>query len=110
MWRSCQATRIASTSGKYLYSVARPIPAAAAICDIVTEASPCSRTSAAVASRVASLTVRRCSSIVSVHSFGTYQGYMLLISKHIELTATFCLDKTGGHQVPTGEGRPVHHD
>ena len=71
MCRSCQATRIASTSGKYLYSVARPIPAAAAICDIVTAASPCSRTSAAVVSRVASWTARRCSSIVSVHSFGT---------------------------------------
>jgi len=39
IWRSCQAIRIASTSGKYLYSVARPIPAAAAICDIVTDAS-----------------------------------------------------------------------
>jgi hypothetical protein len=27
---------IASTSGKYLYNVARPIPVAWAICDIVT--------------------------------------------------------------------------
>ena len=65
--------------GKYLYSVARPMPAAAAICDIVTAARPCSRTSAAVVSKVASWTARRCSSIVSVHSFGTPQGYMVLM-------------------------------
>src|SRR5438046_344170 len=97
IWRSCQATRIASTSGKYLYKVARPMPAAAAICDIVTDARPCSRASAAVVSRVASWTARRCSSIVSVHSFGTLQGYMMLTSRQIELTATLCLDKTGGH-------------
>ena len=43
--RSCQATRIASTSGKY-YSVARPIPAASAIRDIVTACRPCWATSA----------------------------------------------------------------
>jgi hypothetical protein len=55
------------------------MPAAAAICDIVTAARPFSWTSAAVVSRVASWTARRCSSIVSVHSFGTSQGYMVLI-------------------------------
>jgi hypothetical protein len=47
-----------------------------------------------VVSRVASWTARRCSSIVSVHSFGTSQGYMVLIWRQIELTATLCLDKT----------------
>jgi hypothetical protein len=40
---------------------------------------------------------------------------MLLISKHIELTATLCLDKTGGHQGPDGRdidmaGLPSHPD
>ncbi len=63
---------IDSTSAKYLYSVARPIPVAWAICDIVTDASPCSATSAAVASRIAACTALRCSSIVSFHSFGTH--------------------------------------
>jgi hypothetical protein len=41
---------------------------------MVTDASPCSWTSAAVVSRVASWTARRCSSIVSVHGFGTSLG------------------------------------
>ena len=71
------------------------MPAAAAICDIVTDARPCSRASAAVVSRVASWTARRCSSIVSVHSFGTSQGYMVMIEGQSALTATLCLDKTG---------------
>src|SRR3712207_2867213 len=62
---------MASTSGKYLYSVARPMPVCSAICDIVTDSNPCSATSAAVVSRIASRTSRRCASIVSVHSFGT---------------------------------------
>jgi len=39
-----------SDVGKYLYSVARPMPACSAICDIVTDASPWLATSAAVAS------------------------------------------------------------
>src|SRR6266498_1725562 len=67
--------RMASTSGKYLYSVARPIPVFSAISDIVTDASPCSPTSAAVVSRIASFTSRRCVSIVSVQSFGTREVY-----------------------------------
>src|SRR5262249_257275 len=95
IWRSCQASRIVSTSGKYLYSVARPMPACAAILDIVTDDSPCSATSAAVASRVASWTARRGSSTVSVHSLGTPRGYTMLVTEQFELTATECLDKTG---------------
>jgi len=35
-WRLCQAATTRSTSGKYLYNVARPMPAAAAICDMLT--------------------------------------------------------------------------
>jgi hypothetical protein len=61
--------------GKYLYSVARPTPVSAAIFDIVTDASPCSVTSLAVASRVASRTARRCSSTVSARNFGTRPSY-----------------------------------
>src|SRR5215207_502342 len=52
------------------------MPVLSAICDIVTERSPCSATSAAVVSRVASRTARRCASIVSFHSFGTTQSYV----------------------------------
>ena len=44
----CHASRMASTSGKYLYSVALPIPVSWAIRDIVTENRPCSATNAAV--------------------------------------------------------------
>jgi hypothetical protein len=55
------------------------MPAATAICDIVTDASPCSRTSAAVVSRVASWTARRCSSSVSVHNFGTSREYTMTV-------------------------------
>jgi hypothetical protein len=67
---SCQATRIASTSGKYLYKVARPMPVSSATCDMVTDSSPCFSTSEAVVSRVASRTARRCVSIVLLHSLG----------------------------------------
>jgi hypothetical protein len=49
----------------------RPLPVSAAIWDIVTAASPCSATSAAVVSRVASRTARRCAWMVSSHSLGT---------------------------------------
>ncbi len=64
-----------STSGKYLYSVARPIPESLAIRDIVTEVNPCSATRAAVVSRTAARTAARCASIVSFHSLGTPSGY-----------------------------------
>ena len=67
--RSCQVTRIDSTSGKYSYSVARPLPASLAICDIVMDASPCSATGAAVVLMVASRTERRCTLIVSITSW-----------------------------------------
>src|SRR5262249_18782749 len=59
------------------------------------DASPCLATSAAVASRVASRTARRFSSIVSVHSFGTQPAYRMPAPKHSDLTVTDCLDKTG---------------
>src|SRR5438093_11325863 len=51
------------------------MPVCSAICDIVTPRSPCSATSAAVVSRMASRTSRRCVSIVSVHSFGMVGVY-----------------------------------
>ena len=51
-------------SGKYLYSVARPMPVSLAICDMVTPVSPCRATRAAVALIVASRTASRCASIV----------------------------------------------
>ncbi len=54
--------------GKYLYSVARPMPVFSAMPDMVTALRPCSATGAAVASMVASRTARRCCSIVSVHN------------------------------------------
>jgi len=51
------------------------MPVFSAICDIVTDSGPCSVTSAHVVSRVASITARRCASIVSFHSFGTTAVY-----------------------------------
>jgi hypothetical protein len=51
-------------------------PVSSAICDIVSDRSPCSATSAAVVLRVASRTVRRCASIDSLHSFGTIPVYV----------------------------------
>ena len=62
-------------SEKYLYSVARPMPVFSAICDIVTDRKPCSATSAAVVSRIASRTAARCASIVSFHGFGITPVY-----------------------------------
>jgi hypothetical protein len=82
MWRSCQATRIASTSEKYLYSVARPIPVSSAIRDIVTERSPSLATRAAAVSRVASCTAWRCASIVLFQSFGIASIYATTTSRH----------------------------
>jgi hypothetical protein len=58
-----------------LYSVARPMPVHSAICDIVTDNSPCSATSAAVVSRMASRTAARCAWMVSFHSLGTHVVY-----------------------------------
>ena len=80
IWRSCQATRIASTSGKYLYKVARPIPVAAAICGIVTAAQAvlADQRRGGVQS-AASWMARRCSSIVSDHSFGTSSKVEMLV-------------------------------
>src|SRR5262245_42766048 len=82
-----------STSGKYLYSVARPMPVSLAICDIVTDASPCWPTSATVASSVASRTAARCASIVSVHSLGMRPMYTVTVFRHDDLTRTFCIVK-----------------
>src|SRR5215203_1531260 len=93
MCRSCQASRISSTSEKYLYSVARPMPVSLAIRDIVTESGPCSATSAAVASSVASCTARRCASIVSFHNLGITPVYTTAPSKQYVLTITDCIDK-----------------
>jgi hypothetical protein len=56
------------------------MPVSSAICDIVTDSRPCSATSAAVVSTMASRTSRRCASIVSVHSFGTAPVYETTIS------------------------------
>src|SRR5712691_792030 len=101
---------MASTSGKYLYSVARPILVSAAIFDIVTDASPCSWTSAAAVSRAASYTARRCSSIVSVHSLGTSQAYAMSRQRRFDLTATYCLDKASviSTRTPVRDGRTSH--
>src|SRR5262245_1708029 len=82
-----------STSGKYLYSVARPMPVSFAICDIVTDASPCWPTSATVVSRVASRTAARCASIVSVHSLGMRLMYTVTVFRHYDLTETLCIVK-----------------
>jgi hypothetical protein len=59
-----------------------------AIWDIVTDASPCSATRAAVVSRVASRTARRCASIVSSHSLGTRSLYATTIAQHSALIET----------------------
>ena len=64
-------------SGKYLYSVARPIPLSLATCDIVTPLSPCWATSAAVASRTASRTASRCAAMVSLQILGMHGSYSL---------------------------------
>ena len=65
------------------------MPAFSAICDMVTDVSPCSATSAQVVSRIASRTAARCASIVSFHSLGTAtvytQIYMTTISIHFDL-------------------------
>jgi hypothetical protein len=53
------------------------MPVFSAICDIVTDSSPCSATSSHVVSKIASRTSRRCASIVAFHSLGTAQGYMM---------------------------------
>ncbi len=63
-------------SGKYLYSVARPMPVCSAICDIVTDRSPCSATRAAAVSMIAPRTSRRCAAMVWFHSFGTSRVYV----------------------------------
>ena len=59
-----------------------------AVWDIVTDASPCSATRAAVVSRVASRTARRCASIVSSHSLGTTPLYATTIAQHSALIET----------------------
>ena len=51
------------------------MPVFSAICDMVTDRNPCSATSAAVVSSVASRTAARCASIVSFHSFGIAPAY-----------------------------------
>ena len=58
-----------------MYRVARPMPVLSAICDIETESSPCSATSSAVVSRMASRTAARCAWMVSFHSLGTHLVY-----------------------------------
>jgi hypothetical protein len=52
------------------------MPVSSAICDIVTDRSPCSATSAAVVCRIASRTSRRCASIISFHGFGIIPVYV----------------------------------
>lgn len=94
--RSCQASRIPSTSGKYLYKVALPIPAFSAIWDIVTDRTPCSAASSAVDSRIASCTARRCASIVSFHSFGTRSVYAAPTSIHRGHCRRHCVSQVAG--------------
>ena len=48
-----------------------PMPISSAICDIVTDRSPCLATRLAAVSRIASPTSRRCASIVLFQSLGT---------------------------------------
>src|SRR3990170_9033767 len=67
------------------------MPVSSAICDIVTDVSPCSATSAAVVSRIAPRTARRCASIVSFHSLGITPLYVTAVSRHLDLTSTYCL-------------------
>ena len=57
------------------------MPVTSAICDMVTESSPCSATSAAVVSRIASCTAARCVSMVWFHSLGTCLIYGMTGSK-----------------------------
>src|SRR5829696_10404375 len=78
-WRPCQAASTCSTSGKYLYSVARPIPAAVAICDMVTASRPRRRTSSAAASMMASRTSARWAWTVSAHNCGMNVVYSMSI-------------------------------
>src|SRR5918996_4066452 len=67
------------------------MPVSSAICDIVTDSNPCSATRATVVARIASRTSRRCSSIVSFHSFGTAKVYATLPAGQSDLTKTLCL-------------------
>jgi hypothetical protein len=76
-----------------LYNVARPMPVLSAICDIVTDSSPCSATSAAVVSRMASRTAARCAWIVSFHSLGTHVVYATTPLGTLRLIESLCLDK-----------------
>src|SRR5215212_5298506 len=69
------------------------MPVFLAICDIVADRSPCSATSAAVVSRIASQTAARCASIVSFHRFGTTSVYTTSLVRQSVFTKTYCLDK-----------------
>src|SRR5215210_4515803 len=69
------------------------MPVFLAICDIVADRSPCSATSAAVVSRIASRTAARCASIVSFHRFGTTPVYTTSLVRQFVFTKTYCLDK-----------------
>jgi len=62
-------------------------PVSSAICDIVTARSPCRETSAAVVSRIASPTSRRCAAMVSLQSLGTHPSYILTSIN------TLCIDE-----------------
>src|SRR5258708_5328939 len=71
------------------------MPVSSAICDMVTDRSPCLATSAAVVSRRASRTSRRWASLVSFQSFGTVPLYAMAIWRHFALTETLCIVKLG---------------
>jgi hypothetical protein len=73
--------------------VARPTPVSSAIWDIVTESGPCSVAKAAVVSRMASRTSRRCASMVLSHSFGMPIAYMTTGIMQNDLTKDKVYDK-----------------
>src|SRR5919197_4705437 len=81
------------------------MPVCSATCDIVTEVTPRSATSAAVVLRMASRTSLRCASIVSFHSLGTISGYAEPRHRRYVLTETKCLVKDGAMPQRT-EGTP----
>src|SRR5712691_441812 len=72
------------------------MPVSSATWDMVTERRPCSTTSAAVVSRIASRTSRRCASTVSFQSFGTHASIgeydtVRPYRRQNDLIATLCL-------------------
>ncbi len=83
------------------------MPDSSAICDIVTESSPCWDTSAAVVSRTASRTWRRCASSLALAVAGLV---LLVYMQSLGSLAAVALDAASTTDLPlSGGSSPVLH-